>query len=56
MKTAAENKNFKNLTLDQTLKQIYLSEVKGKLQYNFSMVQLEKLEEVNPNMIGKCKW
>ena len=44
---------FKNQTLDQTLKQIHLSEVMGNIQYNFSMDQLEKLKEVHPNKMSK---
>ena len=39
---------FKNQTTDQTVKQIYLSEVMGNLQYSFSMEQLENLEEAHP--------
>ena len=35
---------FKNRTTEQTLKQIYFSEVMGNLQYSFSMEQLEELE------------
>ena len=38
---------FKNQTLDQILKQIYLSKVMGNIHYSFSMSQLEKLEEVH---------
>ena len=33
IKTAVVDNNFKNQTLDQTLKQIYLSKVKGKDRY-----------------------
>ena len=46
---------FKNQTTDQTIKQIYLSEVMGNLQYSFSMDQLETLEEVHPNRMSKYK-
>ena len=46
---------FKNQTTDQTVKQIYLSEVMGNLQYSFSMDQLETLEEVHPNRMSKYK-
>ena len=46
---------FKNQTTDQTIKQIYLSEVMGNLQYSFSMDQLENLEEVHPNRMSKYK-
>ena len=46
---------FKNQTTDQTVKQIYLSEVMGNLQYSFSMDQLENLEEVYPNRMSKYK-
>ena len=53
IKTATEDKNSKNQTTDQTLKQIYLSEVMRKLQYNLSMDQLEKLGEVCSNKISK---
>ena len=53
IKTATEDKNFKNQTTDQTLKQIYLSEVMRNLQYSFSMDQLEKLGEVRSNKMGK---
>ena len=49
IKTAAEDNNFKN-QIDQTLKQIYLSEVMGNLQHSFSM---KELEEVHPNRMGK---
>ena len=45
--------SFKNQTPDQTLQQIYLSEVMGNLQYSFSMVQLEKLDEFHPNKMSK---
>ena len=44
---------FKNQILDQILKQIYLSEVMGNIQYSFSMNQLEKLEEVHLNRMSK---
>ena len=44
---------FKNQTPAQTLKQIYLSEVTGNLQYSFSMDQPERLEEAHPNRMGK---
>ena len=53
IKTATEDKNFKSQTTDQTLKQIYLSEVMRNLQHSFSMDQLEKLGEVRSNKIGK---
>ena len=46
---------FKNQATDQTVKQIYLSEVMGNLQYSFSMDQLENLEEVYPNRMSKYK-
>ena len=46
---------FKNQTTYQTIKQIYLSEVIGNLQYSFSMDQLENLEEVRPNRMSKYK-
>ena len=46
---------FKNQTTDQTVKQTYLSEVMGNLQYSFSMDQLENLEEVYPNRMSKYK-
>ena len=42
-----------NQTLDQILKQIYLSEVMGNIQYSFNMDQLEKLEEVHLNRMSK---
>ena len=35
IKTAVVDNNFKNQTLDQTLKQIYLSKVKGKTPVKF---------------------
>ena len=35
IKTAVVDNNFKNQTLDQTLKQIYLSKVKGKTPAKF---------------------
>ena len=44
---------FKNQTLDQILKEIYLSEVMGNIQYSFSMDQLEKLEEVTLNRMSQ---
>ena len=46
---------FKNQTTYQTIKQIYLSEVMGNLQYSFSIDQLENLEEVRPNRMSKYK-
>ena len=46
---------FKNQTTDQTMKQTYLSEVMGNLQYSFSMDQLENLEEVHPKRMSKYK-
>ena len=46
---------FKNQTTYQTIKQIYLSEVMGNLQYSFRMDQLENLEEVRPNRMSKYK-
>ena len=46
---------FKNQTTDQTIKQIYLSEVMSNLQYSFSMDQLEDLKEVHPNRMRKYK-
>ena len=39
---------FKNQTTDQTIKQIYLSEVMGNLQYSFSMDQLETWKKSTP--------
>ena len=36
---------LKNQTLDQTLKQIHLSEVMGNTQYSFSIDQQEKLKK-----------
>ena len=45
---------FKNQTTDQAIKQMYLSEVMGNLQYSFSMDQLENLE-VHPNRMSKYK-
>ena len=36
---------LKNQTLDQTLKQIHLSEVMGNIQYSFSIDQQEKLKK-----------
>ena len=44
---------FKNQTLDQILKQIYLSKVMGNIQYSFSIDQLEKLEEIHLNRMSK---
>ena len=44
---------FKNQTIDQILKQIYLSKVMGNIQYSFSMDQLEKLKEVHLNRMSK---
>ena len=44
---------FKNQTLDQILKEIYLSKVIGNIQYSFSMNQLEKLEEVPLNRMSQ---
>ena len=44
---------FKNQTLDQTINQIYLSEVMANIQYSFSTDQLEKLEEVHPNRMSR---
>ena len=35
------------------LSKFYLCEVMGKIQYSFSMDQLEKLEEVHPNRMSK---
>ena len=46
---------FKNQTADQTIKQIYLSEVIGNLQYSFSIAQLEDLKDVHPNRMSKYK-
>ena len=43
----------KNQTLDQILKQIYLSKVMGNIQYSFSIDQLEKLEEIHLNRMSK---
>ena len=53
IKIATEDKSFKNQTTDETLKQIYLSEVMRNLQHSFSMDQLEKLGEVRSNKMGK---
>ena len=44
---------FKNQTLDQILKQIYLSKVMGNIQDSFSIDQLEKLEEIHLNRMSK---
>ena len=38
----------KNQATDQTIKQIYLSEVMANIQHSFSTDQLENLEEVHP--------
>ena len=37
-----EDNNFKIQTLDQTLKQIYLSEVKGKTQHKSAWINWKK--------------
>ena len=44
---------FKNQTLDQILKQLYLSKVIGNIQYSFNIDQLEKLEEIHLNRMSK---
>ena len=48
IKTATEDNDFKNQKLNQTLRQLYLDEVKGKLQYHISIIQLRRLEGINP--------
>ena len=48
IKTATEDNDFKYQKLSQTLRQLHLDEVKGKLQYHISIIQLRRLEGINP--------
>ena len=48
IKTPAEYNNLKSQTFSKTMKQVYLSEMKGK------WINWENLVEVNPNRMGKA--
>ena len=47
------NSDIRTTFKNQTLKQVYLTEVMGNIQYSFSIDQLEKLEDVHPNRTSK---